>query len=188
VPGSLVGALSSTQEVPVALSPGSTPHRGLRLRVRLFHWKLDERLAAGVDPASELALAVRAAQLLSARHRRRLAAAMERLVREADAPPHRSFSVALEPARDQVAEARSSLLFLAYLLRHADPAGARGVAIVERLLTDGRSDLYDSGSVRGTVALRVQMALDALVGTENAQPEAWFSIPNAERGDLVARL
>jgi hypothetical protein len=130
---------------------------------------------------------VRAAQLLSARHRRRLAGAIERLVREADAPPHPSFSVAVEPARDQVAEARSSLLFLAYLLRHANPAGARGVAIVERLLTDGRSVLYDSGSVRGAVALRVQTALDALVGTQNAQPEAWFSISNAECGDLVAR-
>jgi hypothetical protein len=50
VPGSLVGALSSTQEVPVALSSGSTRYRGLRIRVRLFHWRLDERLAAGVDP------------------------------------------------------------------------------------------------------------------------------------------
>ena len=163
-----------------------TRDRALRLRVRCFHWELDSRLADGVDPASDPALAVRAAQLLSARHRRRLADAVERVVREADATPHPSFSVVLGIARDQVAEARGSLLFLAHLLRHAEGIGPRGVAIAERLLTDGGSAVY-VGSVRGALALRVQTALDCLVGPDNATPEAWFSASRPDRGELVGR-
>jgi hypothetical protein len=154
VPGSLVGDPSSTTEVPVAhISAFKASHGGgsrfvvraehlvSRLRVRLFHWGLDSRLAGGVDPASHKDLEVRSAQLVSARHRRRLAEAVERVVREADARPAPSFSVVLGVARDQIADARSSLLFLAYLLRVVDQPGARGVAIAERLLTDGGSEL-----------------------------------------------
>ena len=156
----------------------------LRLRVRLFHWELDERLARGVDPGISPELTARGAQLVSLRHRRRLAAAVERIVREADASPHPSFSLILGTARDHVTEARTSLLFLAHLLRHAQPIGPRGVAIIDRLLTDGGSPLYVAG-VRGAVALRVQTALDCLVGPENANPEAWFSLRDSDRGDLV---
>jgi hypothetical protein len=159
-------------------------HLVLWLRVRWFHWALDGRLADGVDPGSDAALAVRATQLLSPRHRRRLAASVERVVREADAAPAPRFSVALGTARDQVAEARTSLLFLAHVLREAEPVGVRGIAIVQRLLTDGGSVLY-IGGVRGAVELEVQTALDYLVGPENASPEAWFSVPGAERGGLV---
>jgi hypothetical protein len=161
-------------------------HLALRLWVRLFHWNLDSRLAAGVDPATERRLEVRSAQLVSPRHRRRLADTLERVVREADAAPAPSFSVVVGTARDQVAEARSSLLFVAYILRHVDRAGSRGVAIIERLLTDGGSELY-LGSFDGALAFRVQTALDCLVGPNNASPEAWFSLTDAERGDLVGR-
>ena len=156
----------------------------LRLWVRLFNWNLDASLAAGVDPSTRPALRARAAQLLSARRRRRLAGALERLVEEADKAPPPSFSVALGVARDQVAEARSSLLFLAYLLRHAEPVGLRGVAIVNRLLTDGGSVIY-APSARGAVELEVQVALDCLVGVDMACPEAWFSNSNAELEALV---
>jgi hypothetical protein len=161
-------------------------HSALRLRVRLFHWGLDSSLAEGVDPASVPALAVRSAQLLSPRHRRRLAASVERLVREAERTPPPSFSVALGIARDQVVEARASLLFAGHLLRHVEPTGPRGVAILERLLTDGASVVY-LPSARGALELQVQRALDCLVGADMASPEAWFSSSNAERRDPVGR-
>jgi hypothetical protein len=83
-----------------------------------------------------------------------------------------------------VAEARASLLFLAYLLRHAKPIGARGVAIVERLLRDGGSVVYQPGA-RSVLELHVQNALDCLVEPELASPEAWFSSSNAGRRELV---
>jgi hypothetical protein len=177
VPGSLVGAFVVDQGVPVA------PF-ALRLRVRLFHWELDQRLAAGVDAACSPELMSRAAQLVSTRHRRRLAAWLERVVSEADATPPPSFSIILGTARDQVVEARASLLFLAYVLRDADRVAPRGVAIVDRLLTDGSSPLYVGGA-GGAVALRAQTALDCLVGPENASPATWFSVAESEQEDLV---
>jgi hypothetical protein len=199
VPGRLVGGFVVDQGVLVAPSDLRLVRNrpewrtgavigdlALRFRVRLFHWGLDERLADGVDAAIAPELTARAAQLVSMRHRRRLAAAVERIVREAEATPHPTSSVILRTARDQVTEARTSLLFLAYVLRHAEPVGARGVAIVDRLLTDGGSVLY-VGGVRGAVALRVQTALDCLVGPQNASPEAWFSLPDSERGDVVGQ-
>jgi hypothetical protein len=143
----------------------------LRFRVRWFHWELDERLARGADPASHPALQARAAQLVSPRHRRRLAAAVERVVAEADATGRPTFSLVLGTARGQVHEARPLLLFLAHVLRHADAISACGVAIVDRLFTDGGSILY-VGGVRGAVALRVQTALDRLVGAQNTTPAA----------------
>jgi len=173
--------------------PYRRPHRralpdirymALGLRARLFAWGLDELLADGIDPASDPALAVRATQLLSLRHRRRLATSIERVVREADASLQPRVSLAVRTAREQVTEARTSLLFLAHLLREAEPIAPRGVAIVERLLTDGGSALY-VGGVRGVVVLQVQAALDYLVGSEHASPEAWFSVPDTERRDLV---
>jgi hypothetical protein len=158
----------------------------LRLWVRVFHWEADSRLAAGADSASDPALAVRAAQLTAQRHRRQLAAAVERIVREAEAASHPSFSVVVGTARDQVAEARSSLLFLAYLLRHEERVGPRGVAILEQLLTDGSSPVYVR-SFRGALALRVQTAVDCLVGPDMASPEAWFSSSIGESRELIGR-
>ena len=157
----------------------------LRCRVRLVHWELDERLARGVDSSIDLALQARAEQLVSIRHRRSIAAAIERIVDEADAAPRPTLSI-VRTARDQVAEARTPLLFLAHVLRHAEPIGPRGVAIIDRLLTDGRSVLY-VGGVRGAVALRVQFALECLVGAHNATPEAWFAVPDEGREVLAGR-
>jgi hypothetical protein len=186
VPGRLVGGFVVDQGAFMARSDSPTDHLPLwlRFRVRWFPWNLDECLSRGVDPKLEPALEARSAQLASTRHRRRLAAAIERIVAEADAKPHPRFSVVLGTARDQVLEARAPLLFLAYVLRDADPVGPRGVAIVERLLTDGASPLY-VGGIGGAVALRVQTALDCLVGLHNSTPEAWFAVADSERGELV---
>jgi hypothetical protein len=88
--------------------------------------------------------------------------------------------------RAQVVEARASLLFIAHLLRFADRVRPRGVAIVDRLLTDGGSALY-LRSARGAVELQAQAALDHLVGAQRATPEAWFSTSDEESRDLAGR-
>jgi hypothetical protein len=151
-----------------------------------MHWSLDARLAAGIDPASEFVLVARAAQLLSQPHRRRLAASIERVVDEADAGKPPSWGPAVPVVRAQVVEARASLLFIAHLLRFADRVRPRGVAIVDRLLTDGGSALY-LRSARGAVELQAQAALDHLVGAQRATPEAWFSTSDEESRDLAGR-
>ena len=133
----------------------------LRLEVRWWHWSLDERLAAGFDPASDPALAMRAEQLCSARHRRRLAAWIEGLAREPDVGDRRRLSAAVPVVLPQVDEARDSLLRLARELRGAEPVRPRGVAIVQRLLSDSDSAVYTK-TARGAVELQVQAALGAL--------------------------
>jgi hypothetical protein len=190
VPGSLVGGFvvdqgagamaptEASQAVRARLAQRVARfarYQALRLRARWSHWSLDAKLAAGIDPASDPELMLRAAQLRSARHRRRLAAWVERLVRECDAARAPSFTAAVPIVREQVVQARGSLLFLAHLLRHAERVEPRGIAMVEQLLADGGSVLYTDSS-RGAVELQVQTALDYLVGQRDATPEDWFSV------------
>src|SRR5262249_51192066 len=130
-------------------------------RVHWSHWSLDEKLAAGFDPESDPSLGARAAQLTSRRHRRRLAASVERLVHDSQAPQWSGMSAAVPIIREQVREARDSLLRLAALLRDAEHVKPRGVAMVERLLTDADSYVFTK-SARGVVELQVQAALAAL--------------------------
>ena len=140
--------------------------QALRLEARWSHWSLDERLAAGFEPESDPALAVRAVQLCSPRHRRRLAASAERLARDSDvASSRRAMSSAVPIAREQVSEARESLLRLAAVLRDAEEVRPRGVAIVKRLFTDSDSYVY-TRCARGVVELQVQLALDYLVADD----------------------
>ena len=150
--------------------------QALRLEVRWSHWSLDERLAAGFDPASDPALALRAAQLRSPRHRRRLAAWLERLVGDSEVA-WSGMSAAVPILREQVSEARDSLLGLAKVLRDSGRVRPRGVAMVERLLTDAVSVVYTK-TARGAVELQVQAALGALV----EEPD-----PFAEAGDILSQ-
>jgi hypothetical protein len=155
----------------------ASQHPLVWLRVLWSHWSLDARLAAGIDPASDPALILRAGQLRSARHRRRLAVSVERLAGEADAAQAPGFTSAVPVVREQVADARDSLLFLAHLLRRAERVRPVGIAMVQRLLTDGGSVLY-TDTANGAVELQVQAAIDRLVGEPDVTPEVWFSISN----------
>jgi hypothetical protein len=135
--------------------------RALSLQARWRHLSLDEKLAAGYDPAGEPALAKRAEQLCSPRHRRKLAAWIVRIADERDRNGYAGVSAAVPIVREQVAAARGSLLELAEVLRGAQPVRPRGVAIVQRLLSDGNSDMYTK-TARGAVAIQVQAAMRAL--------------------------
>ena len=153
--------------------------QALRARVGWSHWSLDGRLVAGDDPASDPALALRAEQLCTGRHRCRLAAWVERLARESDGGGTRGVSATVPVVREQVTEARESLLTLADIFRSAEEIRPRGVAMVERLLTDSGSVVY-TDSARGAVELQVQIALDYLVGNREAIAEASVSRARVE--------
>lgn len=137
-------------------------HQILRVEARWSHWSLDERIAAGFDPASDPALAVRAEQLCSGRHRRRLAKWLEQLARDADVDRRPGMSSAVPIVREQVMVGRDSLLRLSALLRGSERVRPRGVAIVKRLLNDSGSDLYTK-TARGAVEIQLQAALIAMV-------------------------
>jgi hypothetical protein len=160
--------------------------QALRLEARWSHWSLDERLAAGFDPASDPALAVRAEQLCSVRHRGRLATWLERLARDAEIDGRRGMSSAVPIVREQVMVARDSLLELAKLLRERERVRPRGVAIVERLLTDSGSDLYTK-TARGAVEIQLQAALMALVGERDWGAQAPAQV-SGERATPAATL
>jgi hypothetical protein len=142
----------------------------LRLRVLATRGHLDGQLAAGADPDGTETLKLRAAQLLRPRYRRRLATAVEHLVDELEVHRGHRLSSAVPFLRDQVAEARSTLVSLASVLRASERVHPRGVAMVWRLLSDPASPLY-LRTAPGGLERHAQVALDCLVG----QP--WVSSP-----------
>jgi hypothetical protein len=133
---------------------------------------LDAELAAGADPNSTETLRLRATQLLRPRYRRRLARAVQHLVHELDGQRGPRLSSAIPFLRDQVAEARSTLLSLARVLSASERVHPRGVAMVWRLLSDPASPLY-LRTAAGALERHAQLALDCLVG----QP--WVSSPGS---------
>jgi hypothetical protein len=148
--------------------------QALRPAVFVSRGQLDQELASGADPASSPALAVRADQLLRRRYRRRLARSVERLVAEFDANRGWWFSAAVPFLREQVAEARGTLVSVAGALRDTQPVRARGVAMVSRLITNPESPLYVRNA-RGALQLRAHNALDHLL--DGCQP--WCELPAA---------
>ncbi len=151
---------------------GFARRQALRPRVLVSRWRLDQDLAAGVDSGSRPSLGLRADQLLRPRSRRRLANSLKRIVDDFDADRGWWLTAAVPFVRDQVAEARDTLLWLAEALLTAEEIHPRGVALATRLLTDPDSPLYVR-SARGALQRQAQTALDQLVGRPNATPEAW---------------
>lgn len=118
------------------------PTRRARIAARLRARTLDLELAAGADPTNSAALAARAALLASPRYRSAVAEGLERLLRGAQGPQRRWWAL----ARHTTVRANSSeLAQLASLLRSSRPAYARGIAILNLLLTDGAGAAYQGG-------------------------------------------
>lgn len=157
-------------------------------RVWLSRATLDRMLAEGADPHDSRELARRAAQLTSARHRRSLAAAIERTLEEAE-HPRAALSPTVPLQRREVLAARASLERLAKDLAGDDRESAsrnrsalstqdvasvsledmtaeryapRGVALVQRLLSNGDSPLY-TPYPPGELELAVRHANTALL-------------------------
>jgi hypothetical protein len=105
----------------------------------MFAIRLDRRLAEGADPHISRALERRAHRL--ARSRQSIAAGIEGVVVEADAPPSGS-SAAVPVQREQVLAARSELLRLAAALRNGHEPDVRAVAMASVLLTDGAGPVF----------------------------------------------
>jgi hypothetical protein len=117
------------------------PRRRLRGRVWLHRSALDRMLAEGADPSSSAELAYRAAQLTSPRSRRSLAAGITRTI-EAAEEPVRPLTAQVPLQRREILAARVVLNELAGDVGGADPVQVRGLALAERLLTDGGSPIY----------------------------------------------
>jgi hypothetical protein len=121
---------------------------GWRRRARwalLARWHaetLDRALAAGVGPYAGALIAVRAEQLTTARSRRRLAAGLARVRRDAGDELSGCTAVVV-PDRHEVAAAALEIAALEGRLLDGARVDAAGAAMLQLLLTDGSSPLYD---------------------------------------------
>jgi hypothetical protein len=114
-----------------------------RLQARLLASPLDRQLAAGQAPEASAVLAARARRLVTPATRRALARDIEHLLERAG--QHSGPRRAVRTRLDAVA-AGPGLRQACSLLRTPFPAGARGVAMLSVLLTDGTGPLYNPHS------------------------------------------
>jgi hypothetical protein len=133
----------------------------LHLRASVHREELTRALAYGSDPNASDELAIRAARLTSRHSRQALARALRRTIAEAHRPlMTRSSAVIIR--RGPVVDAEPEILALIDRLKGPAPVCARGVAIVERILTDAdRSPLYVDGE-RGALSRAITLATAAL--------------------------
>ncbi|HLL92465.1 MAG TPA: hypothetical protein VK252_05950 [Solirubrobacteraceae bacterium] len=117
---------------------------GLRLRVYCRRRRLDEMLADGASPKASPELTLRAGQLTGERHRRALADSLEAVVATAQGSI-RGRSATPPLARRDVRAASAALIGLARDLREDANVDSRGVALTQRLLTDGTGPIYIYG-------------------------------------------
>jgi hypothetical protein len=136
------------------------PPLGVRVRAHVQGLELTRRLAAGADPSLDPALAARAARLTSPRERRATVERLERVLRDAEAPPF-ALSAAAPLQRDAILAARPFLVGLVDDLRTTEDPRPTGLARAELLLTDGCGPLY-APSPPGTLAGLVFRARDAV--------------------------
>ena len=103
----------------------------LRLRVAVTRGRLDRQIAAGRPCEATPPLALRARQLTETDNRTELARELRRVVRSCPAPPRNAID------RTRLAAGREALQGLAEGLDGSGPVSARGIALVQALLTDG---------------------------------------------------
>jgi hypothetical protein len=104
--------------------------------------RLDRMLAEGLEPESDVLLAIRAERLVAVRMRHDLARTIGRLVRAA-AEPEQALSRASSMAvLSRVREVQPELEDLIDRLLAPVPVPARGMALVRLLLRDGAGPLF----------------------------------------------
>jgi hypothetical protein len=131
----------------------SAPTR-LRLRVAANRDALTQNLAEGADPSSSPELALRASQLTSDRRRREMVRTWRRMISEARRPSATRLLVSIVNRR-AVFDAEDAIQVMIARLSSPDPVAVKGMAMAERIVTDGlTSPLYsraEPGALRRVV-------------------------------------
>jgi len=140
-------------------------------RVWVSRLTLDRELAAGANPTTDAARALRARQLSGGRARRNLAGALRWLVKRAREPVSSPWVVTVPLDRRQVEEASELLLVLAARLEETEQPCPRAVALASFIVSDPMSPaslLFEDRddrlgwSGRATAAQLARAALDAI--------------------------
>jgi hypothetical protein len=135
----------------------------LALIVRWRGAELDRGLAAGMSPWRSDELALRARRITRRRSRAQLASGLSRAVRAA--LQGTGFSAAVRPHAGEVFDAGAVLSAVAQRLQAPEPVAARGVAMVQLLLTDTNSPLY-CPTAEGALGRRLRAAAAAMDPTD----------------------
>jgi hypothetical protein len=123
---------------------GNAPSIVLRMQVAARRAALTQALAEGADPASSALLALRARQLTSSQERAALSGTLQRTIEEARRPSRGRFG-AVPIRRRAVIEADEPLRVMIARLRDSRPVAAEGMALINRIITDGTwSPLYNA--------------------------------------------
>ena len=139
----------------------------LRVKVAVRQHALLRDLAAGAPAGLSPEFALRASKLVTESHRRQLANTLRRTIQDAHQPVLSRANVVIIDRR-AVIDAEVEIEALIARLRSQRPVTARGMAIVELMITDAvESPLYDYGK-SGTLRQQVAAATIAL----EPEPEA----------------
>jgi hypothetical protein len=136
--------LLDTGNEPRRVPRKGRPRIGERLAARLHAFALDCELARGVPPDASVPLSLRARTLTQPSTRDELARQLRWIVRRAREPARLGPRVPLR--RREVSAEEDGLKLLASRLQAPVPVGARGVAQVRVLISDGGGPLYHRGS------------------------------------------
>ncbi|HUA47863.1 MAG TPA: hypothetical protein VMA77_21680 [Solirubrobacteraceae bacterium] len=133
----------------------------LRIRVAVQRAELTERLAEGADPTSSQELALRASQLTSESRRRQMARSLRRTITEARDPAVTRALVSIIN-RYAVLEAGDAIQATIARLAGPEPVTAKGMAMLERMATDGISSPLYNRSEPGTLRRQLLLAKSEL--------------------------
>jgi hypothetical protein len=158
------GSLTRTRRAPVVVLLEEHSALGLhqvhlrdRIRARLRTMSLDEQLAAGTSPESNVLLAVHAARLSQPNQRRRLADSLRAVAHTAEQPRRTKAPINRQGVRLVLGELEA----VATRLATNDPVDVSGIARVRTLLANGGSPLHRR-SQAGLLQQELVSALDAL--------------------------
>ncbi len=126
---------------------------------------IDRRIATGGACDATAALDLRARQLTCARNRRQLARQLRGIVEYAERVGSRPIFSAVVIYRRGVSNGKHVILGLAERLEGEVPVNPRGIALVQRFLTDGLGPLFNPNS-QETMVQAVWNIEDALEAGE----------------------
>ncbi len=159
--------------------PAATPEPGAAIRAiaRVRWFSLDGRLAAGEDPSGSKLLAAQAARLTAPRHREMLAAALGGLLLAAEQGPS---ATRVSPSRDALVRNEDAVRELARRVDSREALHSRGLARLERLLSDSTGPAFDGSA--GQLSAELARVDDELSGIARGTP------PGGAREGSVRRL
>jgi hypothetical protein len=133
----------------------------VRIRVAANRNALTRELATGAPASASSELTLRAAQLSSRRHRRQMAASWRQSAKEARQPAAH-FAYATIIRRRAVVDAEDAIDALLVRLSSGEPVAPQGMAILDRLTTDGVSSPLYVAAEPGTLRRQLIVATEAM--------------------------